>query len=331
MHYNKKQSVAKEYCMQSDIMIVKMSNNDYYVSEKLHDKEPYYKLLIIRSQTSKHFTSFIEARIAAQKMRKYINKRSPDCVIVEIDIKDYPKNGKPKKYIVVSSVYDDDELVAVITDKGDKIIEFATDFPYKYIDIIKYKNKLDNKRPIIRYDEGFNFTDLGKDKAYDLSYNHAIPSLRYEVYKTKNLVKEFEYDKELHQFDIEYYLGYISGLKEAITIQKDCVLEPRDDWQIHIFDLDNLREFCLEQKGIDLIYGEYQIHLHKTLDNLVISNQTNEIFIFYINKDVDKTLLLSKCGIIERRFVVFDMKKDKQPITNHHIEQLVEKLFKLGN
>lgn len=315
--------------MQSDIMIVKLSEKDYYVSEKLHDKEPYHKLLIIRGQNSKHYKTLTEARAMAEKMRTYVIKTSPDCVIVEIDIRQYPKNKKQPPVPIEYQYDDDNQVVFGVTEKGKKVFELKNDAPYIFIDLISYKNKIDRVALTIDINS-LHFKNLGKERAYKLAYNCSLPYLRYEIYKAKKLLHTFEYDLELHQYDIEFYLGYIMGLNEAISIQKECTLMVRNDWKIHIFDLDNSHIFEIVQNYINLNFGEYTIIIHQNIDDFVGSNMPNEIYIFFIDKTTDKCSLISNVKLNNHQLIIFDTHKSGKPINNAYIELLAEKLFKLG-
>ena len=79
-----------------DIMIVKMEENDYYVSTKIKGKKPYPKFLLERSKISKHFSSLEKAYEHACILKENLSSSSPNCEIIEINIEDFSKKRKPK-------------------------------------------------------------------------------------------------------------------------------------------------------------------------------------------------------------------------------------------
>ena len=53
--------MATEHKSPSDLMIVKITDSDYYVSEKKKGAEVYRKLLVDRNETSMHFDTYDKA------------------------------------------------------------------------------------------------------------------------------------------------------------------------------------------------------------------------------------------------------------------------------
>lgn len=86
----------------SDIMIVKCSESDYYVSEKIAGRDVYLNLLQERAYTSNHYPSSDIARVVAEEKRQSLQKENPECKILEYDIEDFKdmgdSNRKPSSF-----------------------------------------------------------------------------------------------------------------------------------------------------------------------------------------------------------------------------------------
>lgn len=319
--------------MQSDIMIVRMTDNDFFVSEKLHDREPYYKLIIKRAKTSTHYKTIEDARCAAEEMRNKIISTSPDCKIVEFDIRLYPKHDKQAKQSEQPIFYKYDnhhQKIFGITAKGKKVFDLPEDSPYIFIDKIAYENKLSNY--IEKYEnEPFSHSNLGYLQSFNFALNGALPYLRYEIYKAEELLKTFEWDKELYKCDMDFYSGYIDGLKTAIEIQKECVLQLRHDWEIHIFDLTKSHEFNVLFHSFNSNIGEYCLKIHNLDDDFIYNGKANELLIFFSDKTINCIPYYEKYQIVNCHYMEFDKLKKRNVITNKDIETVVERMFRLGH
>lgn len=267
----------------SDIMIVKMTQGDYYVSEKIKGREVYYKLLVDRSRTSNHFVTIEEARIAAERLRQMIIDLCPDCEIVEIDFKDHPKNEKTK---ITEPFYDNDGVVlGGITVKGGLRLDFLPEEEqYKYIDKKKYQDKLND---LIKTHESkeFNFYDIGKVQGYNFAQNASIPYLRFEIFKAQELIKSFDWDKELFACDIERYSGYIAALNEAISIQKESKAPGTQHWLVHLTDSRvDASKLKYDSTGVLNGIGDYVVQEHPANPDFGKSTGCLEFYIILTDK-----------------------------------------------
>lgn len=250
----------------SDIMIVKMGEGYYYVSEKIKGREVYFKLLKDRARTSNHFVTIEDARVAAEKLKQMILPMCPDCEIVELDVLDYPKNDKAR---IIEPLYDNyGVLIGGITEKRKFRVEIQEeDEKYTFIDKIKYHKKLDEL--IEECDKkDFNFYDIGMVEGYRNAKSCAIPYLRFEIYKAEELIKSFDWDKELFACDIERYTGYIDALKNAIEIQKDSKILNNQHWIVHLTDTRvNPTDLKYSKDGILEGVGDYTVIEHPATSN----------------------------------------------------------------
>lgn len=316
--------------MQSDIMIVRMTDDDFFVSEKIHGRDPYYKLIIERSKTSAHFKTMDEAHCAAKEMRNNIIATSPDCSIVEIDIRLFPKHAKQKD-TPISYEYDNNhQKVFGITSKGKRVFDFPEDAPYIFIDKVEYRNKLSYFISAIE-SEPFEYKNLGILQAYNLALECSLPYIRYEIYKAEKLLKTFECDQELYKCDIEFYLGYIDGLNNSIIMQKECALQLRQDWKIHIFDLTKSYHFNVLLQSYNYNFGQYSLEIHNSPDEFIYNGKSNELLIFFSDKKSDLSPIYEKYNIQNYHYIEFDNQKRNNPITNNSIETIIENMFKLGH
>ena len=291
-----------------DVMIVKMEEDDYYVSEKLKGRDVYYKLLHERAKSSMHYSSLDEARKAAEKKRERLLKKNPECQIFEIDVKDYPKNKKtdaPKKpFTIEGYFYDEDgEIVFAINSKGKKVFVYRSgETEYLYIDKFTYSSSLDQEIAKIDLGKEMDFKKKGILYALKMAKNMALPYLYFEIYKAKEMLKSFEFDKELFECDILYYEGYIEGFNTAISCLKNAKLIP-STWLIHIIDLNGVfhqkKDFVFDQEQI----GICKIVWHDSVNDIKGQFDQNELFLILIDKVTE-----------------FDSTKELSNIDQQHIE-----------
>lgn len=218
----------------SDVMIVKLNKNDYYVSEKLKDREVYYKLLKNRSRTSTHYRTLAEAQKYAKELQEKLIIACPDCNIIEIDIKNYLENYSSE---VIEPIFDNHgRKLGGLTENAGLKMQYAKDErEYRYIDKYKYIEKLDELISVYN-SKDFSFRNAGICLGYDIAKAYSIPYLYFEIYKAEELIKTFTYDEELYACDIETYSGYIEALNHSIEIQKECKSDGEQLWTVYVTD-----------------------------------------------------------------------------------------------
>ena len=252
----------------SDVMIVKMNEKDYYVSEKIKGRKPYYKLLVERSKTSTHYKSVEEARVAAESLREKLQAETPDCEVVELVFDDYGKDDLNYDEFL----YDNNgRLLGGVTYNGDLRIEFLEDDePYKYVDKAEYTRRLDEKYESVKEQE-FSFFNEGWLEGLRAAKDCAIPFMRYEIFKAEELIKSFSWDEELFAGDVERYNGYIEAMLYAIEVQKECRISSIHYWTVYLCDtrknatpltypprgaIDGLCEYKIVEREANSSFGE---------------------------------------------------------------------------
>ena len=258
-----------EYC--SDVMIVKMADDDYYVSEKIQGKSVHKGFLKGRSLESPHFDNISAARQYAQGILDKLNIKDEGSRIVDIDYedfldKDYNNYVKAISDSSVKLLYDNyGLLLGTVNDKENVHLLFRPEeLGYRYIDIEKYTNQIDKKIEEAKL-SNFDFYNEGKLCGYRLAKEHSFPTLHYEIYVSENSIKEKrEEDNELYECDIQYSLGYIEAIKESIELLKKSKIE----WQqlgVHIINLQNNFTFDnVKCYGKISKLGEYKLFIHQT-------------------------------------------------------------------
>ena len=326
---------SKDASVQSDIMIVKLENDDYYVSEKIRGGEPYYKFLMDRSYKSTHFYLYQEAFEEAERLREKIIDKNPDCQIVDIDIRDYPKNSKPPiKIMAKDIIYDDDgNVICGVKANGKLIFEFQEeDKDYEFINIEEYAKALreiyENKGT-----DDCDFFILGERKAYLLAQNCSIPCMRFEIYKAKEMLMSFASDEQLYECDIKLYEGFVHGLCEAIELQKKFKAQPRH-WLIYVLDLYFGKPLGLNGHRGTMPLGDYEIIENGNHEDYLSSLEGNQACVILIGQKVNEDSKAEELGLKENQIFAFSKCKDRKSGNTIslacQIEQAFENLFRLG-
>ena len=323
----------KDYKIQSDIMIVKMSESDYYVSEKIHGGIPYFKLLESRSHTSNHFYTLEAAKDEADRLRKMILSTSPNCEIVELNIENYSKTAKSFTDIKETYVDNDGQVIFGVTTKGKlRILSSEEDNQYVFIDKRIYRKKLYEKIDNYAQNLECDYRKMGFELAYKVALGMSLSNLRFEIYKAKELIKSFEWDNELFACDRLFYEAYIEGITDSIKIQKECLLMPKD-WNIYILDLcaDNDMPH-LNQYGSIPGIGTYKMILCKKGEPLDISTKDNSILVVLIENDTDRQAVIDEYKINNNCYFTFDVPKNKNAKKRfgNRIEDIVSAIFRLN-
>ena len=323
----------KDYKIQSDIMIVKMSENDYYVSEKIHGGIPYFKLLESRSHTSNHFYTLEAAKDEADRLRKMILSTSPNCEIVELDIENYSKTAKSFTDIKETYVDNDGQVIFGVTTKGKlRILSSEEDNQYVFIDKRTYRKKLYEKIDNYAQNLECDYRKMGFELAYRVALGMSLSNLRFEIYKAKELIKSFEWDNELFAYDRLLYEAYIEGITDSIKIQKECLLMPKD-WDIYILDLSADNDIPhLNQYGSIYGIGTYKIILCKKGEPITISPKDNSILVVIIDNDTDRQAVIDEYKINSNWYFTFDVPKSKNAKKRfgNRIEDIVSAIFRLN-
>lgn len=285
----------------SDVMIVKMSDNDYYVSEKIQGKPVHKGFLNGRSLESRHFDNVSDARQYAQNILVKLNIEHDMSRIVEIDYemyldRDYDDYIKAVSDSSVELLCDNYGLIlGTVNVKGNVTLLFRQeDLEYRYIDIEKYTKRIDEKIETAKQLK-LDFYNEGKIRGYLLAKERSFPKLHYEIYVSENFIKEKrEEDNELYECDIQYSLGYIDAIKECIELQKQSKIQ-QQQLGVHIINLQN--NFPLDgvkRNGKISGLGEYRIYIHQTKEEFesACKNEKDKlvqlIFVRKINEDSEE-------------------------------------------
>lgn len=296
---------------QSDIMIVKCSENDYFVSEKIHNRGVYLKLLNQRSSVSKHYRSLEDAHVAAELLKNKIRYSSPDCEIIEYDIDNIPSNDKYDDFDEIFKYLCDDNgrKIIGITNSGKKIIvSRENDEKYKYINVENYQNILG--RNIITCEENeFSFYNIGKAQGYEFAKNTSLQYLYFEIYKTSEYIKILQQNdrkqQELLKFnddgmyccEIEMYKGYKNALEECIEIQKSCVLQEQN-WRIHVVNLSDIAiDINIDSKGFIDGLGSYSIIMYDSIKHFVPKKNFTDYYLICVNGQEKKKISITEIGL----------------------------------
>ncbi|MBO5224530.1 MAG: hypothetical protein J6C23_08480 [Clostridia bacterium] len=285
---------AKSGKFQSDIMIVKMNEFNYYVSEKIKGGVLYLKLLRARARTSTHYTTLKEATDVAEKLRQKIIDTSPDCEIVQVNFADYTD-----KYATGEPIIDNhgNNLGVVVDNKKIRIRYQPQDEKYRLIDINGYRKEIEARFDFYKEKE-FSFYNEGAKEAYLYAIDTSLAYLRFEIYKAEELIKSFDWDKELFACDIERYTGYIDAINNAIEIQKKYKLASVRHWFVHTADV----RTCHEQLSLPK-----SIMIGTSFNCAVLEREANsdfgkskggsEIFVVFADKNADVAKLTEELGL----------------------------------
>ena len=314
--------------MQSDVMVVMINSNDYYVSEKVKGLKPFYGLLLSRSEKSPHYKTLSDAYVAADALRDKIIKKFPDCEIVLVQIKEYAEN---------EAVYDSDGEFAFqykIKEDGSKKIIFK-EIPEEYSLIEKqlYQFVIQNHIDEIRNDEEYkdcNYRLLGLENGYIVSKSSSLSHLYFERYKAKELIRTFLDDKELFGLDIEYYNAYIEAINRSIDIQKKYVLKKKA-WNIYVFVEQGALSPDLDYHVSHSKIGSYNLFILNDYDDFSKINDNLSVLVLYLDKKNKDYKIIEKLQEYNvQQYVLKLQKPSRRLIMNSSIEGAVSSLFKLG-
>lgn len=315
------------FAVQSDIMIVKCKENNYYVSEKIHGREIYKKLLEQRSHTSTHYSDIETARLVAIDLKNKIAFTSPDCIIVEVDMADYIDNNS--KLVEVVKDENGNRLYGV--DEQGKLVVLSRegDENYKNIDKAQYIQLL-NDRISFLSKKDFDFYVLGQIKAYNYASDAELKRIYFEIYKAEEFIKECKQDEELYAGDILIAQGFIEGLNKAITIQKKCVWEEKA-WTIHILDLSQtLKKSSFNHHGYVQDIGPYNAIIHETKDDFNCGNNFTDIYAIIKDKTSNIDNIVEYVGL-DYTYNVKTYNITKSNKLPFKIESLIGNMCKLGS
>ena len=312
--------------VQSDIMIVKCKEHDYYVSEKIHGREVYKKLLEQRAHTSTHYSDIKTARQIAVDLKNRIIFTSPDCVIIEVDMADYINDNANLDEVVT----DENGNKVFGVDKNGKLVILSRegDENYRYIDKVLY-NQLLNDRISFLSKKEFDFYVLGQIRAYKYASDAELKSIYFEIYKAGEFIKECKQDEELFACDILNMQGYIAGLNDAIAVQKRCVWEEKV-WTVHILDLScKLRKSSFNRHGYVKDIGSYNAIIHEK-DNFNCGNNYTDVYVIIKDKTSDIDDIVEYVGLNYTYNVnTYNITKDNA--LPFKVENLIGNMCKLGS
>lgn len=312
----------------SDIMIVKCSDNDYYVSQKISGREVYLKLLEERSQTSNHYSSISIAKVVAEEMRHSILSKNPECEIKEYDIKDFASKEDKSIIRIVNDNYG--KALFGVNEKGRKVFVYREgEEQFKFIDVLKYNKCMTEEYALYNSRTNFDYYNLGLCRGIDVAREAALPHLYYEIYKAEEMIKTFADDPELFECDIRFYRGYIDSLNKVIAIQKKCVVTP-GNWCIHLLNLKGISLPQLSKFGTIDVLGSYTVVEFNPTSEFHFIPSERDIYIILAQRTENIAALVSKLGLTENIHYMIDTKHFLSKNINRVIEQLVLKHFRLG-
>ena len=224
--------MATEHKSPSDLMIVKITDSDYYVSEKKKGAEVYRKLLVDRNETSMHFDTYDKAYDYALEYAERLKKKNnPDCIIFDIDIKDYPKD-RPMRIGYFNYRGVDYPLSFVAS--NDKVNYDIGSLTYyrPMIDKSFYEKSIQEKIDSV---EGNNAYFDGKIRGYKYALRSNLGYIYTNIFLGIQVVKSCDEDIELYSYDKEYYQGYIDALIECVDLQKAAEIAALD-FNVYIYD-----------------------------------------------------------------------------------------------
>lgn len=322
-----KRSTEEKQLPLSDVMIVKCSDDNYYVSEKIAGREVYYNLLEDRSYTSNHYSSIAAARAEAEELRRSLLDRNPDCEIKEYDINDFPKrNAKIVRYVNDNN----GNVLFGVSEKGKKIFVCrAGEEEYQYIDILKYKKRMDEEAALYSNQLEFDYKNLGLCRGIEVARMASLQHLYYEIYKAEELIKTFSDDPELFECDSRFYSGYINSIKKAIEIQKECVVT-KGNWRIILLNYKGIDLPQLKKHGTLNFLGSYTVDEYKSASECNATPSERDIYIILAQSKDGAADLIREIGPIENIHYIFDTRYFESKNINRVIERLITKHFRLS-
>ena len=314
----------------SDIMIVKMKEDSYYVSEKLKGRAVYREFLLKRFYSSSNrFSSIEEARAAAQELKKAILSVCPKCKIVEIDFNDYPDIDQPN---IEKPLYDNYGVLLGGKTAGGKLkIDYCfEDEEYRYFYKREYRSRL---KELFEAQESkeFDYYTMGLARGYKVAETCSIPYLRFEIFKAEELLKSFEWDKELHACDMEIYGGYIAALREAIYLQKQLKITPDKNWRVYITDMrTGAKGLKYYKKGVLPEIGEYEAQSRPADLEFGKSAGGLELYIVLIDYLAKQEQIRKVLGLSENQVISFRKVKSKQSkVFDEHVKAAIYDLYSI--
>lgn len=129
-----------------------------------------------------------------------------------------------------------------ITSRKAKVIhDSEEDELYKYIDRERYEAAINERLAVEKalVDAEFDYFHIGKADGYRVALDCALHRIRYEIFKARSILDSYDdypNKRELYYDDERFYRGYAEALRDAMEIQRGCVLQPCE-WVIHAVDL----------------------------------------------------------------------------------------------
>ena len=297
----------------SDVMIVKMNEDDYCVAEKIAGGAVYYRFLMERERDAhghhRHLTYEL-AKLKALELREEVRRTNPNCRIVEYDIKDFS----------------------------------ATDpVQVDYVDCLKYRALIEEKIDACKGEEGLFF--LGKWCGYSAGMDwpkaaisdkiEAIEELMQSDRATEEAIHAVEgVEFELYRDDHEMWRGYIAALNECMELQDECKPAPRS-WQVYVIDQSEIGAPLLALDGYEQTLeelGNYTIHV--VSDEELLKAQSSDCdMVLIFGPPKDQRMGDADWALIEwsqYSAYVFPTKRCNVKNLQKAIEQKIVRFFKLS-
>lgn len=205
------------------------------------------------------------------------------------------------------------------------------DEQYKFIDVDAYTADLQQQQAACN--EAASVYNSGIKYGLELAEDFAIPYLRTEIEKANCLIGILNEDTELNAADIEFYTGYIIGLRAAMDTQKKYAVS-HSAIKIKVLDLVSDDEFSLKLGSND-IGGVVDVDIDKISDVANFSADpeaaVRSINMCFCKKtDTEKVREILTDAGDDPVFICSDVSK-KHSDANKYVIKLAKSKFMLAN
>ncbi|MBR6744129.1 MAG: leucine-rich repeat domain-containing protein [Clostridia bacterium] len=260
-------------------MIIVADKDDLYIAQISEGDEIASAVLKKFSQDSRHYTSFTEAKEAAEAfIHIYKNKFAVTTETVHLDDLAKEEFEASQQYYVLMDR--ESRPIVYITHKGKKSFPvWEEDKAYAVLDAARYRKDVltlaENEKKNLENE--FDYVTVGRMIGYRLAHDCDAPHVRYEIFKAQSIEESFDAFSDadmqnaeegdgdcadLYGDERKYYRGYVEALTHALALRKDYVPNGAP-WSLELVDFRDNRAPARARELTDVHpkYGSYAIRV----------------------------------------------------------------------
>ena len=334
------------------VYIVQHTDGFFYITMLTSKEEPNSVSLIKKAAESTRFSTLEDANAAAMKISQIFGKRQilpvkfvrlADAICREkSQNKQHLQENAPQlESDIIIEDRDGFPLLSIDTKGVVFVYDRPEDTDCRLIDKARYRNELqtliDAQKKTL--DAVFDYNCLGMIHGYETALDCNAKFIRYEIFKAESMLEDFTSLPDIQDIftdDTLFYKGYISALRDALNLQRNCVLSPANR-DVYIINLRSDKDSVPlpPQDGSFSEYGSYHVTFYNQLQRIQIEHKKQYICIIY----ADRNQILTNDEITEALGLPNDdnliYKYQMIPKTfeklKKHIQFALRKLYGLGS